>query len=120
MGVEPRRRRQQVPVSPSEARTDAMMFILSILYIHVQLVENRFSKTWPLFPIGHEDSLFHSRMIRSAERGRHLSEIEYPGNCCRRLRGLTLREHVVHGLTPTAKCCRRLGGCLEPWADARG
>ena len=39
--------------------------------------------------------------------------------CCRRLRGSTLREHVVHGLTPTAKCYRRLGGCLEPRADAR-
>ena len=25
---------------------------------------NPFSTTWPLFPTGHEDSLFHSRMIR--------------------------------------------------------
>ncbi len=28
----------------------------------------------PLFPAGYEDSLFHSRMIRPAGRGRHLFE----------------------------------------------
>ena len=39
------------------AHAHGWLLILSILYIHAQLVENRFSKTWLLFPIGHEDSL---------------------------------------------------------------
>ena len=44
-----------------------VLFILCILCIHA--VENRFSTTWPLFPI--EDSLFHPRMIRPAGGARH-------------------------------------------------
>ena len=60
--------------------------------------------------------------------------------CCRRLRGSTFELPLFHGLTPTAKCCRRfaaywnprggapgdhfltlpLRGFLEPRADARG
>ena len=32
--------------------------------------------------------------------------------CCRRLRGSTLRR-AFHGLTPTAKCCRRFAARLE-------
>ena len=51
-----------------------VLFILSILCIHVQQVENRFSTTWPLFPTGHEELLFHSRMIRPAGRGPDLFE----------------------------------------------
>ena len=44
--------------------------------------------------------------------------------CCRRLRGSTLRR-AFHGLTPTAKCCRRLRGSKGwghpvPWAYAHG
>ena len=63
---------------PTDHRADLLpvaqplvLFILCILCIHVQLVENRFSTTWPLFPIGHEDSLFHPRMIRPAGGARH-------------------------------------------------
>ena len=34
--------------------------------------------------------------------------------CCRRLRGSTFELPLFHGLTPTAKCGRRIRGLLEP------
>ena len=44
--------------SPLPAPQLLLLFILSILYIHVQYhVENRFNATWPLFPKGHEEEL---------------------------------------------------------------
>ena len=47
-----------------------VLFILSILCIHVPYAENRFNGTWSLFPTGQKDPLYHSRMIRAAGRGR--------------------------------------------------
>ena len=42
--------------------------------------------------------------------------------CCRRLRGSTFELPLFHGLTPTAKCCRRIRGLLEPpgWRFGEG
>ena len=40
-------------------------------------------------------------------------------DCCRRLRGSGDGAIVFHGLTPTAKCCRRFAAPLEPLAEAR-
>ena len=66
---------------PPEHRADLLPaaqplvpFILSILCIHVQSVENRLGTTGPLFPTGHEGSLFHSRMICPAGQGWYLFE----------------------------------------------
>ena len=36
------------------------------------------------------------------------------GGVLRRLRGSTFELPLFHGLTPTAKCCRRIRGLLEP------
>ena len=49
-----------------------VLMILCILCIHVQKIntEYRINGTGSLFRIGHEDSLFHSRMIRPPWRGR--------------------------------------------------
>ena len=41
-------------------------------------------------------------------------------DCCRRLRGSGDGAALFHGLTPTAKCGRRIRGLLEPRAGARG
>ena len=41
-------------------------------------------------------------------------------DCCRRLRGSGDGVIGFHGLTPTAKCGRRIRGLLEPRAGARG
>ena len=41
-------------------------------------------------------------------------------DCCRRLRGSGDGTALFHGLTPTAKCGRRIRGLLEPRAGARG
>jgi len=51
-----------------------VLLILCILCIDVQSVESRFNGTWHLFVIANMDPLFHSRMIRTAGRGRCLSE----------------------------------------------
>ena len=40
--------------------------------------------------------------------------------CCRRLRGSAVSATVSHGLTPTAKCCRRFAAYWNPRAAARG
>ena len=56
------------------------------------------------------------------ERGLGQIPIPLTATCCRRLRGSTLKPTLSNGfarLTPTAKCYRRLGGCLETRADAR-
>ena len=39
---------------------------------------------------------------------------------CHRLRGSGEGATLFHGLTPTAKCGRRIRGLLEPRAGARG
>ena len=54
------------------------LLILSILCILVQSVENRFSTTSPLFPAGHEDSLFHPRMIRPVVGGGGPACLKHP------------------------------------------
>ena len=41
-------------------------------------------------------------------------------NCSRRLRGSGGGVIAFHGLTPTAKCGRRIRGLLEPRAGTRG
>ena len=41
-----------------------VLFILCILCIDVQQVDNRANGTGSLFPTGHGDLLFHPRMIR--------------------------------------------------------
>ena len=70
---------------------EALVLILCILCIHVRKtnMENRIKGTWSLFRIGHEDSLFHSRMIRPPGRGRrNLPETNrrsYPRRDWRRL-----------------------------------
>ncbi len=59
-----------------------VLFILLILSIHVPYTANRFNGTWSLLPKGHKGPLFHSRMIRTAGRGRgpNLSEITRQGS----------------------------------------
>jgi len=48
-----------------------VLTILCILCIHVQQInmENRIKETGSLFRVGHDDSLFHTRMIRPVVGG---------------------------------------------------
>lgn len=55
--------------SPLPLPQHLVLIILSILFIHVQSVENRINGTWSLFPIGHEGRLFYFRMIGPAQWG---------------------------------------------------
>jgi len=64
-------RRSQPPVQQRP-----VLIILSILSIHVQSIdrENRIKASGSLLLTGHAGSMFHSRMIRTLGRGRHLFE----------------------------------------------
>ena len=53
------------------------LIILLILSIHVPYAANRFNGTWSLLPIGQIGPLFHSRMIRTAGRGRGLVDSDW-------------------------------------------
>ena len=83
---------------------------------------NRINGTWSLLATGHKDPLFHPRMIRPVVGGGGPAYLRANtrDDCCRRLRGSGDRVAGFHGLTPTAKCCRRFAAPLELRAFARG
>ena len=73
--------------------------------------ENRFDRTWPLLPTGHERPLFHSRMIRPPGQGPDLFEgLRRDRQDALRVDQITLHSPLstIHLVAPPSHTTRRL------------